>query len=54
MRKDELGVEREEKVRKEKSSQHGTRHLFLKENNQRAKISYNAIIYNTHTTTRSP
>jgi len=54
MRKDGLGVEREEKVWKEKSSQHGTRHLFLKENNQRGKNSYNAIIYNTHTTTRSP
>jgi hypothetical protein len=53
MRGDGLGVEREEKVPKDKSSQHGTKHLLLKKNHQRLKSSHNVIIYNTCTTTRS-
>jgi hypothetical protein len=54
MRRDGLGVERKEKVQKEKSSQHGTRHMLFKKNHQRLRSSYNAIIYNTHTIARSP
>jgi hypothetical protein len=54
MKKYGLGNERKEKVQREKSSQHGTKHMFFKRNHQKFKNSYNAIIYNTHTTTRSP
>jgi hypothetical protein len=37
MRKDRLGIEREEKVCKEKNSQHGTKHPLFKKNPSKAQ-----------------
>jgi hypothetical protein len=53
MKGDGLGVERGEKVQKEKNSQHGIRHLLFKKNHQKPKSSHNAITYNTYAI-RSP
>jgi hypothetical protein len=46
MRGDGLSVEREEKVQREKNSQHGPRHLLFKKTTK-SLDSHNAITYNT-------
>jgi hypothetical protein len=55
MRRYELGIEKKEKVQKDKSSQHGTKGLlFKKKNHQKLKSSHNTITYSIHATLRSP
>jgi hypothetical protein len=54
MRGDGSCIEKEEKVQREKGSQHGTKHLLFQKNHQRLKNSHNAITYNTRTIARSP
>jgi hypothetical protein len=53
MRGDGLGVEREEKVQREKNSQDRPRHLLLKKNHQKPRSSHNVITYNTCAIARS-
>jgi hypothetical protein len=52
MKGDGLGIEKEEKVQRINSSQHGTKHLLFKKNHQSLRNSHNVITYNTCTTSR--
>jgi len=49
MKRDGSNIEKEEKVQRKNSSQHGTKHLLFKKNHQSLGSSHNVITYNTRT-----